>query len=63
MEDAERYAIAALDKALAEIPNAPLDSVPDGKDEHDNVEVLRWGEPRRFEFSRKSISIWAKVSA
>jgi seryl-tRNA synthetase len=38
---------------LAEIPNAPLDSVPDGKDEHDNVEVLRWGEPRRFEFEPK----------
>jgi len=41
MEAAERETIAALDKALAEIPNAPLDSVPDGKDEHDNVEVLR----------------------
>ncbi len=53
MEAAEREAIAALDKALAEIPNAPLDSVPDGKDEHDNVEVLRWGEPRRFEFEPK----------
>ncbi len=43
MEAAEREAIAALDKALAEIPNAPLDSVPDGKDEHDNVEVLALG--------------------
>ena len=53
MEAAEREAIAALDKALAEIPNAPLDSVPDGKDEHDNVEVLRWGEPRRFDFEPK----------
>ena len=53
MEAAEREAIAALDKALAEIPNAPLDSVPDGKDENDNVEVLRWGEPRRFEFEPK----------
>jgi seryl-tRNA synthetase len=53
MEAAEREAIAALDRALAEIPNAPLDSVPDGTDEHDNVEVLRWGEPRRFEFEPK----------
>ncbi|HEY8136828.1 MAG TPA: serine--tRNA ligase [Methylocystis sp.] len=53
MEAAEREAIAALDKALAEIPNTPLDCVPDGKDEHDNVEVLRWGEPRRFEFEPK----------
>ncbi len=53
MEAAEREAIAALDKALAEIPNAPLDSVPEGKDENDNVEVLRRGEPRRFEFEPK----------
>ena len=53
MEAAEREAKAALDKALAEIPNAPLDSVPDGKDEHDNVEVLRWGSPRKFEFEPK----------
>ncbi len=33
-----REAIAALDKALAEIPNTPLDDVPDGRDENDNVE-------------------------
>jgi seryl-tRNA synthetase len=53
MEAAERKAIKDLDDELAEIPNAPLDSVPDGKDEHDNVEVLRWGEPRGFEFEPK----------
>jgi seryl-tRNA synthetase len=33
-----REAIAALEKALAEIPNTPLDDVPDGHDENDNVE-------------------------
>ena len=53
MEAADREAIAALDKALAEIPNAPLDSVPFGEDERGNEEVLRWGEPRRFEFEPK----------
>ena len=53
MEAAEREAVKALDKALAEIPNAPLDSVPEGKDEHDNVEVLRWGSQRNFEFEPK----------
>ncbi|UYU33171.1 serine--tRNA ligase [Siccibacter colletis] len=35
--------------ALA-IPNLPDDSVPPGKDEHDNVEVSRWGTPRKFDF-------------
>ncbi len=53
MEAAEREAIAALDEALSEIPNAPLESVPDGKDENDNVEVSRWGEPRKFDFTPK----------
>ncbi len=53
MEQGEREAVAALDKALAELPNTPLESVPDGKDEHDNVEVLRWGAPRKFDFAPK----------
>src|SRR5271166_3274807 len=33
LEAAEREASAALDTALAEIPNLPFDDVPDGKDE------------------------------
>ncbi|PPD44165.1 MAG: serine--tRNA ligase [Methylocystis sp.] len=53
LEEAERYAIAELDAALASIPNTPLAEVPDGADEHDNVEVARWGEPRTFDFTPK----------
>jgi seryl-tRNA synthetase len=53
LEEAERYAIAELDAALASIPNTPLDSVPDGRDEHDNVEVVKWGTPREFDFTPK----------
>ncbi|WP_411704880.1 serine--tRNA ligase [Edaphovirga cremea] len=37
------------DVALA-IPNLPDDSVPAGKDENDNLEVSRWGEPRQYDF-------------
>ena len=48
LEAAERKATAALDKALAEIPNLPFDDVPDGKDENDNVELRRWGAPPEF---------------
>src|ERR1700730_9557043 len=44
-EAEERATIAALDKALAETPNTPLDEVPDGRDENDNVELRRVGEP------------------
>ena len=32
------------------IPNIPDDSVPDGKDENDNVEISRFGTPRTFDF-------------
>ena len=53
LEADERKSKAALDKALSEIPNAPLETVPDGKDEHDNVEVLRWSEPKKFDFTPK----------
>jgi len=53
LEEAERYAIAELENALSSIPNTPLDIVPEGKDEHDNVEVLRWGTPRTFDFTPK----------
>jgi seryl-tRNA synthetase len=35
---------------LLNIPNIPHESVPVGKDETENVEVRRWGEPRQFDF-------------
>jgi seryl-tRNA synthetase len=35
------------------IPNVPHASVPDGKDENDNQEVRRWGEPGRPGFTPK----------
>jgi len=42
---------AALDRVLAEIPNLPASDVPDGRDEHGNMEVRRWGDQRNFEFA------------
>ena len=48
LEAAEREAERALNDALTEIPNLPLPDVPDGKDENDNVEVRRYGEPPVF---------------
>ena len=42
-EQLERDIDDQLRNALAVIPNVPLDEVPVGKDEHDNVEVRRWG--------------------
>ena len=46
---------ADLDSQLRDllmgIPNLPLDSIPDGKDEADNVELRRNGVPRQFDFT------------
>ncbi|RYG87958.1 serine--tRNA ligase [bacterium] len=41
---------AGIDRLVLELPNLLQDSVPEGRDEHANVEVRRWGEPRRFSF-------------
>jgi seryl-tRNA synthetase len=43
--EAERVFAAALHEVVASLPNIPASDVPIGKDEHDNVEVRRWGEP------------------
>ncbi|MGE0565587.1 MAG: serine--tRNA ligase [Pseudolabrys sp.] len=53
LEAAEKEATAALEKELAQIPNTPLDEVPDGKDEHDNVEYRVWGKKRGYAFTPK----------
>src|SRR5579862_5260970 len=53
MESAEKAASKALDDALAEIPNLPLDEVPDGKDEKDNVEHHRFGTKQNYAFAPK----------
>ena len=39
-----------LDNLLSSIPNLPLDEVPVGKDENDNIEVTRSGEIKDFKF-------------
>jgi seryl-tRNA synthetase len=48
LDAAEKATAAELETALMGIPNIPLDEVPDGKDENDNVEVRRHGAPPRF---------------
>ena len=43
----------AQSDAALQIPNLPDVDVPLGEDENDNVEINRWGEPRRFDFEIK----------
>lgn len=44
---------AELDALVAGLPNLLHESVPEGRDESANVEVRRWGEPRKTEFEPK----------
>src|SRR5882762_9983249 len=44
---------ARLRDLLAGIPNLPHDSVPVGKSSDDNLEVRRWGQAPKFDFTPK----------
>ncbi|MDA3914207.1 serine--tRNA ligase [Oleiagrimonas sp.] len=44
---------ARIQAIVLGIPNLPDRSVPEGRDERDNVEQSRWGEPRTFDFEVK----------
>ncbi len=53
--DAERNELAAKQKTMMyEFPNVPSDQTPIGKDDSENVEIRRWGEPRKFDFEAKA---------
>ncbi len=43
----------AIRQALLYIPNLPNEKVPSGADDTANVELRRWGEPRKFDFEPK----------
>lgn len=45
--------LAQLEQIAMGIPNIPQADVPAGQDESENQEVLRWGEPRQFDFEPK----------
>ena len=43
-----------LNDLLMAVPNIPHESVPEGADDTENVEIRRWGEPRDFGFEAKA---------
>jgi seryl-tRNA synthetase len=53
MEEEQKALAAALDKELAQIPNAPLDEVPDGADAGGNIEHHVFGKKRDYAFKPK----------
>lgn len=50
--------LAAIDVQISDIlmstPNEPMGDVPIGSSDADNVEIRRWGEPRKFGFEPKA---------
>jgi seryl-tRNA synthetase len=42
-----------FDRLMLMVPNPPLDMVPEGDSDDDNVEVRRFGEPTKFDFPPK----------
>jgi seryl-tRNA synthetase len=57
LEAEETAAKKALDDILAAIPNLPAADVPDGKDEHGNIEVRKWGEPKRLNNAKEHFDL------
>jgi seryl-tRNA synthetase len=53
LEADEKAASKELDDVLAQIPNLPLAEVPDGEDEHGNVEKHHFGAKRDYAFTPK----------
>ncbi|MCO5158214.1 MAG: serine--tRNA ligase [Aquamicrobium sp.] len=56
-EATERALDKAFADALAVVPNLPLADVPAGRDEHDNVEVRRVGEPKRPNWAKEHFEL------
>jgi seryl-tRNA synthetase len=53
LEADEKQASSELQELLAQIPNLPADDVPDGVDEHGNVEHHKFGAIRNYAFAPK----------
>ncbi|MBQ4832494.1 serine--tRNA ligase [Pseudoalteromonas sp. MMG010] len=50
---AQDEVLTAINDIALAIPNLPDESVPAGADEDDNVEILTWGTPKKYEFDVK----------
>ena len=53
LEEEAKVEDARLTDLLMGLPNAPMDDIPDGDSEDDNVELHRWGTPPEFSFAPK----------
>lgn len=56
-EGAARELDKAFNDAVAVIPNVPLEDVPIGRDEADNVELRRYGNAKQMEWAKEHFEI------
>ncbi|MCL2337267.1 MAG: serine--tRNA ligase [Firmicutes bacterium] len=54
LDDEIRRLEGEIQQTLLGIPNIPDEGAPVGRDEQDNVELRRWGEPPQFTFAPKA---------
>ena len=45
--------LAKLNNISLTLPNLPAEDVPAGSDESENVEIIKWGEPKQYDFEVK----------
>ncbi len=53
LEETLRMTEERFSQIMLTVPNVPDPSVPVGKDESENVEIKKWGEPTKFSFTPK----------
>ena len=54
-DDDELTALENKQKSIMyEFPNVPSETTPIGKDDSENVEIRRWGEPKKFDFEAEA---------
>ena len=61
-EDQLSEVLRQLRETGLNVPNIPHDSVPEGKEENDNQEIRKWGQPKKFNFEvRDHVDIGAQL--
>lgn len=61
-EEALRDVMKKWQESMLQVPNIPDMSVPDGKDDSENLEIKTWGEKTKFQFEAKShVDIMTKL--
>lgn len=61
LEEQDRDYARRLQDVLSSLPNIPFEDVPDGKDEHDNKELRRTGQPRLINNPKEHFDLGEKL--